>query len=77
MEAKNVLHEHKEGVPHSHKKAWDICPCCPGARIDKIEKEFAETQIKYRHAKHHYLEFHDEKHSIKHTKADKKAEEGK
>lgn len=43
MEAKNVLHEHKEGVPHSHKKAWDICPCCPGARIDKIEKDFAET----------------------------------
>ena len=39
LEAKNALHCHIEGE-HTHKTKWDILPCCPGARIDYVEKEF-------------------------------------
>jgi hypothetical protein len=77
MEAADVLHEHNTDEEHTHKGKWDIFPCCPGARIDRVEKEFIETQKKYIHAKEHYLEFHDEKHSIKKTKDQIKGVEGK
>jgi len=43
LEAKGMLHEHNEDEFHTHKGKWDFLPCCPGARIDKVEKEFAET----------------------------------
>jgi len=57
----DLLHEHHEDEFHSHKKKWDILPCCPGNRIDRIEKEYAGTLAKYRKAKEHYKLFHDEK----------------
>jgi hypothetical protein len=44
LEAADVLHEHNPDENHTHKTKWDIFPCCPGARIDRIEKEFADTQ---------------------------------
>jgi len=67
LESTGFLHEHEAGE-HSHKGKWDIFPCCPGARIDRIEKEFKDAQELYIAAKHHYRSHHDE--SIKGKKED-------
>lgn len=58
MDAKDVLHEHNEHE-HTHKGKWDILPCCPGARIDKIEKEFKEYKIQYIAKKEEYHKTHN------------------